>query len=189
MLGLAAGAVAASEAVAGLELEPAGEASAGLLAAALAPAGTAGGDRTAVVEGPIRWRVHLPAPPVRVHEALSTDEGRGAFWAETRTQPDGCVRFRFSNGSEYEGREVENLAPTCFAVEYFGGIARFELTPDGRGGTDLELTHTGQWGEEWIETHARWLNVLFPLKAWLAHGLDLRTNDRRRSWDHGYLDG
>jgi DNA-binding HxlR family transcriptional regulator/uncharacterized protein YndB with AHSA1/START domain len=192
VLGLAAGAVAAVDAAAGLNLEPNDHDGAALLARTLSPAGAggAGGQaRSAVVEGPIRWRLHVPAPPERVHEALSTNEGRRGFWADTLTSPDGAIRYRFLNGVEYEGRVVESRAPSVFAVEYFGGVARFELTPDGNGGTDLELTHTGLWGEEWIETHAGWLNVLLPLKAMVGHGVELRNRDPRRSWDDGYVDG
>jgi DNA-binding HxlR family transcriptional regulator/uncharacterized protein YndB with AHSA1/START domain len=187
MVGVAAGAVDVSAAADVLELDPPGEASAALLARALAPARS--GERTAVIGGPIEWRLNIPAPRERVHEALSTDEGRRRFWAETRTEADGRIRFAFSNGREHEGLLLESRAPELFAVEYFGGVARFELTPDGRDGTDLHFTHTGQGGEQWIEAHAGWLNVLFPLKAMVAHGVDLRTHDPRRSWDHGYVDG
>ena len=74
------------------------------------------------------------------------------------------------------------------ALDYFGAVARFELTPDGRGGTDLLLTQDGVPVAEWDEVHAGWLNVLFPLKAWLAHGVDLRNHDPARSWDRGYAD-
>jgi len=31
-------------------------------------------------------------------------------------------------------------------------------------------------------------NVLFPLKAWLMPGADLRNHDPTRSWDDGYVD-
>lgn len=187
VLGVAAGAVPVSSAAEALDLHPSGEASITLLSRALAPAGSA--ERTAVIGGPIRWRLNIPAPRERVHEALSTDEGRRSFWAETHTDADGCIRFVFSNGVEYEGRVLENSPPELFAVEYFGGVARLELTPDGSGGTDLHLTHTGQTGDAWIETHAGWLNVLFPLKARVGHGVDLRTHDPQRSWDHGFVDG
>jgi len=67
-------------------------------------------------------------------------------------------------------------------------VARFELTSDGRGGTDLLLTHSGIATDEWNEVHTGWLNVLFPLKAWLVHGIDLRNHDPARSWDEGYAD-
>lgn len=30
--------------------------------------------------------------------------------------------------------------------------------------------------------HAGWLNVLFPLKAWLLQGLDWRNDDPTRTW-------
>lgn len=187
ILGVAAGAVSVASASQVLALDPPGEASVGLLSSALVPAGPE--EEPAATHGPIRWRLNIPTPPERVHEALSTDEGRRAYWAETHTEADGRIRFVFSTGADYEGRVLESLPPELYVVEYFGGVARFELAADGRGGTDLQLTHTGQRGRAWIETHAGWLNVLFPLKAALAHGVDLRTQDPRRSWDHGYVDG
>lgn len=187
VLGVAASAVSVASASEDLALDPPGEASVALLSRALVPVGTEEGP--AATHGPIRWRLNIPAPPERVHEALSTDEGRRRYWAKTHTEPDGRIRFEFSTRAEHEGRVLESLPPELYVIEYFGGVARFELAADGRGGTDLQLTHTGQRGRAWIETHAGWLNVLFPLKAVLAHGVDLRTRDPRRSWDHGYVDG
>jgi hypothetical protein len=78
--------------------------------------------------------------------------------------------------------------PVLLTIDYFGGRARFELAPDGRGGTELLLTHDQVAPEEWNEVHAGWLNVLFPLKAWVTHGVDLRNHDGERSWDQGYAD-
>ena len=75
------------------------------------------------------------------------------------------------------------------ALEYLGGPVRFELTPDGEGGTELRMTHEGVRAAEWIETHAGWLNVLFPLKAWVLHGVDLRNQAPDRTWEEGYADG
>ena len=42
--------------------------------------------------------------------------------------------------------------------------------------------------EAWQEVHAGWLNVLFPLKAFVVHGVDLRNHDPTRVWDDGYAD-
>ena len=36
--------------------------------------------------------------------------------------------------------------------------------------------------------HAGWLNVLFPLKGYIDHGVDLRNHDPGRAWDDGYAD-
>lgn len=143
------------------------------------------GDR---VGGAIRWRMHIPAPPAVVYGALDSDEGRAAFWAETATEVDGHIEFHFVDGSSHRGAILERRAPHAFCVDYLGGPARFELTPDGRGGTDLLLDHQGTAPEEWQEVHAGWLNVLFPLKAWVAHGVDLRNHDPARSWEQGYAD-
>lgn len=138
--------------------------------------------------GPVRWRLHLEVAPERVYAALDSNEGRAAFWAESAVERAGIIAFRFINGYEYEGRVLERRPPNLWAVDYFGGDARFELAPDGRGGTDLLLTHRRITPAEWHEVHAGWLNVLFPLKAWLVHGVDLRNHDPDRSWDQGYAD-
>jgi uncharacterized protein YndB with AHSA1/START domain len=138
--------------------------------------------------GPIRWRLHLPVPPERVFDALATDEGRAAFWAESAVESDGAIEFRFVQGDTTRSRIVERDPPRTFAIDYFGAVARFELVPDGAGGTDLLLTHAGVPVHEWNEVHAGWLNVLLPLKAWLAHRVDLRNHDAKRSWDQGYAD-
>ena len=138
--------------------------------------------------GSIRWRMHLPVTPDRVFGALNSDDGRAAFWAESAVEHEGVIEFDFINGYKCTSRILERRPPHEWALDYFGGVARFELTADGAGGTDLLLTHTGVPAHEWNEVHAGWLNVLFPLKAWLAHGIDLRNHDPARSWDDGYAD-
>lgn len=138
--------------------------------------------------GPIRWKLHLPAPPEKVFEALDTDVGRASFWAESAREIDGVIRFEFVNGMSYRSRILARRPGAVFAVDYFGGEARFELVPDGRGETDLTLTHSGVSLEDWNEVHAGWLNVLFPLKAWVAFGVDLRNHDPDRLWDDGFVD-
>ena len=138
--------------------------------------------------GPIRWRMHLAAPPQEVFAALDSDRGRAAFWAESAVERDGVIEFRFIHGFTCRSRVLERRPPHVWAIDYLGGPARFELEEDGGGGTDLLLSHEGAAPEEWNEVHAGWLNVLFPLKAWLTHGIDLRNHDPARVWDHGYAD-
>ena len=138
--------------------------------------------------GPIRWRLHLAAPPEKVFAALDSDQGRAAFWAESAVEKDGAIHFRFPGGFSCVSRVLERRAPALFVLDYMGAVARFELRSDGKGGTDLLLTHEGVAPEEWNEVHAGWLNVLFPLKAWVVHGVDLRNHDPSRTWDAGYAD-
>jgi uncharacterized protein YndB with AHSA1/START domain len=138
--------------------------------------------------GPIRWRMHIPSPPERVFEALDTGAGRASFWAEAAPEQDGWIEFRFPNGESCRSRILERDPPRLLVLEYFGSPVRFELAADARGGTDLLVIHEGVPLAEWNEVHAGWLNVLFPLKAWVAHGIDLRNHDARRSWDQGYAD-
>jgi uncharacterized protein YndB with AHSA1/START domain len=138
--------------------------------------------------GPIRWRMHLPAPPEIVYDILDSNDGRASFWAISAREEQGRIEFRFINGYTCICRIVERRRPHVWAIDYIGGEARFELTSDGSAGTDLLLTHSGVSRNEWDEVHAGWLNVLFPLKAWVAHGVDLRNHDPERTWDEGYAD-
>jgi uncharacterized protein YndB with AHSA1/START domain len=138
--------------------------------------------------GPIRWRMHIRVPRARVWDALTTDAGRAAFWAESAVERDGAIDFVFANGFRCRGRVLERAAPARFALEYFDGVASFDLAASGAEATDLLLTHVGVERAHWHEVHAGWLNVLFPLKAWLAFGVDLRNHDAARTWDDGYAD-
>lgn len=138
--------------------------------------------------GPIRWRMHLPVAPERVYRALDSDEGRASFWADSAFEHEGSITFRFANGYVHQARILERSPPARFALEYFAGIATFELRETADGHTDLLLVHDGVDAAEWNEVHAGWLNVLFPLKAMLVFGVDLRNHDPARSWDQGYAD-
>jgi uncharacterized protein YndB with AHSA1/START domain len=132
--------------------------------------------------------MHIPVPPEEVFSTLDSDAGRASFWAESAIEKGSCIEFRFINGYTYSSQVLDRRPPHLFTIEYMGGPARFDLTADGRGGTDLLLTHSGTAPQDWHEVHAGWLNVLFPLKAWLAHGTDLRSHDPDRTWDEGYAD-
>ncbi len=138
--------------------------------------------------GPIRWRMHLAVTPETVFAALDSDDGRGAFWAESAAQADGYIHFHFVNGLRYTSKILLRHSPCVWAIDYFGAAARFELAADGAGGTDLSLHHEGVEREQWHEVHAGWLNVLFPLKAYVMYGVDLRNHDPTRTWDDGYAD-
>ena len=138
--------------------------------------------------GPIRWRMHIPVPPARVYDALATDAGRASFWAESAVEHGGMIDFRFANGHQYRAQILERRRPRRFALHYFEGRVVFELDASADGGTELFLVHTDVGHAHWNEVHAGWLNVLFPLKAMLAFGVDLRNHDPARSWDQGYAD-
>jgi uncharacterized protein YndB with AHSA1/START domain len=137
---------------------------------------------------PIRWRMHIAVPPAKVFAALDSADGRASFWAESASETDGHITFQFISGLSYRSRVLERHAPDLWAIEYFGGRVTFTLSDDGSGGTDLLLTHDGVSERDWNDVHAGWLNVLFPLKAWITFGIDLRNHDPRRSWDEGYAD-
>lgn len=137
---------------------------------------------------PIRWRLHIPIPPEEVFRALDSNDGRAAFWAVSAVEQDSKIEFKFINGVTCSAEILDREPPNVFSIDYMGGPATFELNDDGEGGTDLLLTHSGVNREEWHEVHAGWLNVLFPLKAFLTYGVDLRNHDPNKTWDEGFVD-
>ncbi len=136
----------------------------------------------------IVWRLHLAASPERVYETLDSDDGRASFWAESAVEHDGRIRFTFPGGEATEGAIVRREPGRVWSVEYFGSVVEFLLEPDGAGGTDLTMTDRGVAPEHRTEVIAGWLNVLFPLKAHVDFGIDLRNHDRNRTWRQGYID-
>jgi hypothetical protein len=137
---------------------------------------------------PIRRRMYPRVAPQRVLAALDSNEGRAALRAESAIERDAAIAFRFTNGFESVAPIIARETASRFVLDCMGGVARLELAPDGAGGTELLLTHTGIARDEWHEVHAGWLNVLFPLNARLMFGVDLRNHDARRSWDQEYAD-
>lgn len=136
----------------------------------------------------IVWRLHLSSSPERVYAVLDTDDGRASFWAESAIERDGRIRFTFPGGETTEGAVLRREPGRVWSVEYFGSVVEFVLEPDGAGGCDLTMTDRGVDEEHRTEIIAGWLNVLFPLKAHVDFGVDLRNNDPDRTWRHGYAD-
>jgi uncharacterized protein YndB with AHSA1/START domain len=135
----------------------------------------------------IRWRLHLRSQVEHVYQALSSDEGRASFWAESAVLHDGLIHFVFPNGATWEGRILEALPPRRFTVQYYeDSTAAFELEDDGQGGTNLTLTDSGVPAEHRMEVIAGWVSVLMTLKAAVDFGVDLRNHDPERDWDRGY---
>lgn len=138
--------------------------------------------------GVIRWRMHFASPPARVYDALATDPGRAAYWAEAAPEVDGVVTFHILNYAPWAGRILKRVVPSLFAVEYFGTVVEFSLASDGAGGTDLSLVASQVDASIHWEMVAGWVSVLMAMKAAVDHGVDLRNHDPARSWSDGYAD-
>jgi uncharacterized protein YndB with AHSA1/START domain len=137
----------------------------------------------------IKWSLHLASPPEAVYAMLATDEGRARFWAESAVEHDGVISFVFPGSYRWEGPILEKGEPRRFKLIYFGGsTSTFDLTPDGKGGTDLTLIDEGVPDADQIEVYAGWVSVLMALKAAVDFGVDLRNHDGERTWEHGFAD-
>ena len=137
----------------------------------------------------ICWRLHLRSPIAKVYQALSTDNGRASFWAESAIEENGVIHFVFPNGVTWAGRIIHALPPRQYVVRYYGSsIATFALAEDGQGGTDLTLTDSGVPVQQRTEVIAGWVSVLMALKAAVDFGVDLRAHDADRHWDSGSVE-
>jgi hypothetical protein len=137
----------------------------------------------------IRWQLHLRSTIDQVYQMLSTDAGRASFWAESAIERDGCIHFVFPNRITWDADILMANQPHHYEVQYFdNSIVIFTLDEDGQGGTDLVLTDTGVPPEHRTEVIAGWVSVLMNLKAAVDFGVDLRTHDPERHWDHGYVE-
>lgn len=132
--------------------------------------------------------MHFASAPVKVFRALATPEGRETFWAERSPENGGRVTFHILNYEPFSGRILERNEPHTFALEYYGTKVRFDLTPDGSGGTDLTLVATEVDEAIRWEMVAGWVSVLMAMKAAVDHGVDLRNHDATRAWGTGYAD-
>ena len=136
----------------------------------------------------ILWRLHCSAPPAEVYAMWSTDVGRERFWAErSQATSDGFV-LRFIDGTQERVSWLAAVPGERLAFTYFGSTVEIVLAGDGGGGTDLTLTNEGVADGDYEEVHAGWLNVLFPLKAAVDFGIDLRNHDPQRTWRQAFVD-
>ena len=138
--------------------------------------------------GRIRWRVHFQSPPEEVYRALSTDEGRASFWAESAVEREGVIEFEILGYPPFQGRILQRDPPRAFVIEYSGSRVTFHLKGDGDGGTDLELLAEDVDASLRWEMTAGWVSVLLAMKAAVDFGVDLRNHDESRTWQTGYAD-
>ena len=139
-------------------------------------------------KGTVRWKLHFSSSPAKVFVALSTDEGRKRYWAESAIEKNGKIHYVFLNDLENEGEVLEAIPGKEYSVTYFGWKVSFLLEPDGVGGTDMEMVAQGIPESERVEVIAGWVSWLMAMKASVDYGIDLRNHDKKRTWFDGYVD-
>ena len=66
---------------------------------------------------PLLWKPYLSDNPYTVHQMLTTDEGRVRFWAESATETEDHIVFRFPNGQTWRAMVLDNQPPSGFILE------------------------------------------------------------------------
>jgi uncharacterized protein YndB with AHSA1/START domain len=138
--------------------------------------------------GVIEWKLHFSSSPDKVYEALSTNEGRSGYWAESAEEHDGKIHYVFLNGIEDTGEILERVPGKLFSVMYFGWKTTFIISADGNNGTDLKMISEGIPESDKMEISAGWVSWLMAMKACVDFGVDLRNHDSKRTWFDGYAD-
>ena len=136
----------------------------------------------------IEWKVHFTSPVEKVFEFLTTDNGRGKFWAEETREENGKIEFTILNYPKYNAEILDKKQNELFKLEYFGTEVTFELTKTEDNGTDLYLKATTQNESVKNEMTAGWVSVLMAMKGAVDFGIDLRNHNSERVWENGYLD-
>lgn len=140
------------------------------------------------VAGTISWKMHFSSGPPKVFEALTTDEGRAKYWAESTEEQNGHITFHIYNYPPYTGKILAKEPPRLFSLEYFGTTVTFSLDSDGGQGTILSMQAKVDSDELRTEMTAGWVSVLMAMKAAVDFGIDLRNHDPAMAWEQGFAD-
>ena len=136
----------------------------------------------------ILWNMHFRSSPQKVFDALTTDEGRAKYWAESTQEKDGHITFNIYNYPSFTGKVLAKKPPHLFELEYFGTTVKFDVSSDGREGTILQLRAEVNNKALREEMTAGWVSVLMAMKAAVDFNVDLRNHDPDMAWAQGFAD-
>lgn len=142
-------------------------------------------------------KIEIAAPPERVFEAWTTAEQlSGWFTVTTEFEPrkGGRIYFEWLGGDRFETTvtEIKKNKLVVFPFGSSGEQVRVKIRKS-KGGTicTLEQSNMKTSPKHKVGMHlgckVGWTFFLTNLKAWLEHGVDLRSHDRQKSYANGYL--
>jgi uncharacterized protein YndB with AHSA1/START domain len=142
-------------------------------------------------------KIELAVPPERVFRAWTNASELSAWFAvtcEIEPRSGGRLFFEWLGGDRLETRiiAVKKNRELCFPFGPKGEQVRVHITKSRQGALcTLEqsgmLTSPGQKIEMHMGCKTGWVFFLTNLKAYLEHGVDLRSHDRRKSYQTGYI--
>ena len=140
-----------------------------------------------IINNEIYWNVKIKASPSKVYEMLNTAEGRSKFWAESASEKEECVYFKFPNNQEYVSRIINRVKNKEWTIDYFNSLVNFTLESPDKEYTILKMVNRDVPKFEIEEVNAGWVSVLLSLKCACQWDLDLRNHDLSCTWDDHYV--
>lgn len=142
-------------------------------------------------------KIEIAASPERVFRAWTTAEELSSwFTIRTEFEPKkgGRVFFEWLGGDHFE-TTVTELKKNKLVVFPFGSggeEVRVKIRKSRVGSIiTLEQLHMKTSPKHKVGMHlgckVGWTFFLANLKAWLEHGVDLRSHDRQKSYANGYI--
>ena len=142
-------------------------------------------------------RIEIAAPPEKVYRAW-TDGDFLAQWFSVRAAVEpkkgGRVYFEWLGGDKLETRVLQARKPSLFRFPFGSHGEEVEVKiRQVPGGSVCELQQTNMKTTPRMKVAMHmgcktgWVFFLTNLKAFLEHGVDLRSHDPQKSYNQNYL--
>jgi uncharacterized protein YndB with AHSA1/START domain len=143
-------------------------------------------------------RIEIKAPPSKVFKSW-TDAAEIVRWftvkAVIEPRKGGRLYFEWLAGDKLDTRIVRIRKPSLLVFPFGGG--KEEVSVKIRKSGRVSLVELHQYGMKTTPTQkvsmhlgcqVGWTFFLANLKAWLEHGIDLRSHNPKKSYKQGYID-
>lgn len=142
-------------------------------------------------------RIEIAASPERVFRAW-TEANEVQSWfanrAESEPKKGGRYYLEFLGGDIADMKFLDLRKPSrvVFTFGHKGETVAVKIRKSGKG-TVCELEQAGMSTSPKSRVHMHmgcktgWVFFLTNLKAWLEHGVDLRSHDKKRSYNQSYV--
>ena len=142
-------------------------------------------------------RIAIKAPPEKVFKAW-TDGKIVSKWfsvkAEIEPKKNGRIYYEWLANDKLETKVIEIVKNRKFVIPFGskGVIVEVKIKKDGRGSIcELRQYNMKTGPKDRVGMHmgckTGWVFFLTNLKSYLEHGIDLRSHDKKRSYNQNFV--